>query len=80
MPSSQERISGGFMDDLKKIGNGALEIVIWLLVHIPSLALWALIIALFIIWIRWCQKSGRKKAEKKAAGENTTGKGDNAHV
>ena len=75
-----ERISGGFMDDLKKIGNGALEIVIWLLVHIPSLALWALIIALFIIWIRWCQKRGRKKAEKKAAGENTTGKGDNAHV
>lgn len=89
-----ERISGGFMDDLKKIGNGALEIVIWLLVHIPTLVLWTLSIALFIIWIRWCQKRGRRKAEKKAAATagnppvgnpaaaagNADGKGDDAHV
>lgn len=84
-----ERISGGFMEDLKKIGNGALEIVIWLLVHIPTLILWTLIITLFIVWIRWCQKRGRRKAEKKnaaaavnppAAGINTGEKGDDAHV
>ncbi|MDE5893278.1 MAG: DUF4349 domain-containing protein, partial [Acetatifactor sp.] len=74
-----ERISGGFMDDLKKIGNGALEIVVWLLVHIPTLVLWTLCIVLFIIWIRWCQKRGRRKAEKKAA-EAAGGKGDDAHV
>lgn len=60
-----ERISGGFMKDLKKIGNGALEIVVWLLVHIPSLVVWVLIITLFIVWIRWLQKRDRIKAEKK---------------
>lgn len=60
-----ERISGGFMENLKKIGNGALEIVVWLLVHIPTLVVWALIITLFIVWIRWIQKRDRIKAEKK---------------
>lgn len=60
-----ERISDGFMKDLKKIGNGALEIVVWLLVHIPTLVVWALIITLFIVWIRWILKRDRIKAEKK---------------
>lgn len=60
-----ERISGGFMDNLKKVGNGALEIVVWLLVHIPTLVVWALFITLFIVWIRWIQKRDRIKAEKK---------------
>ena len=60
-----ERISGGFMENLKKIGNGALEIVVWLLVHIPTLVVWALFITLFIVWIRWIQKRDRIKAEKK---------------
>lgn len=60
-----ERISGGFMENLKKIGNGALEIVVWLLVHIPTLVVWALFITLFIVWIRWLQKRDRIKAEKK---------------
>lgn len=62
-----ERISSGFMEDLQKIGEGALEVVIWLLTHIPTLIVWALVIFLFIVWIRWCQKRGRKKAAQKAA-------------
>ncbi len=61
-----ERISGGFMEDLKGIGNGGLEIVVWLAVHIPTLLLWTLVIALFILWIRWYMKRSRQKAEKKA--------------
>lgn len=60
-----ERISGGFTENLKKVGNGALEIVIWLLVHIPTLAVWAVLITLFIVWIRWYQKRSRIKEEKK---------------
>lgn len=81
-----ERITGGFMEDLKKIGEGALEIVIWLLTHIPSLIVWALVITLFIVWIRWCQKRSRKKAEKKAqstaqvaTNQNMNGKEENTH-
>lgn len=60
-----EKISSGFMEDLRKIGNGALEIVIWLLTHIPTLIVYALVIFLFIVWIRWCQKRGRRKAAQK---------------
>lgn len=73
-----ERISSGFMDDLKGIGDGVLEIVVWLLVHIPTLALWALVIVLFIVWVRWCMRRSRKKAEKEraaAAAGNTAAAG-----
>lgn len=74
-----ERISGGFMEDLKGIGSGALEILVWLLVHIPTLALWALAVTLFILWVRWYMKRSRKKAEKRlqaAAGNAAPGNGD----
>lgn len=63
-----ERIGGGFMDDLKGIGNGILEIVVWLAVHIPTLVMWTLLIVLFILWIRWYMNRSRRKAAKKAAG------------
>lgn len=62
-----ERISGGFMEDLEGIGNGALEIMVWLLVHIPTLVLWTVIIVLFILWVRWYMKRSREKAAKKNA-------------
>lgn len=62
-----ERISGGFMEDLKGIGHGGLEILVWLAVHIPTILLWAIVIALFILWIRWYMKRSRQKAQKKAS-------------
>ncbi len=64
-----ERISGGFVDDLKRIGNGALEILVWLLIHIPTLALWILIIVLFLLWVKWIYKRNNKKTEKKNQAE-----------
>lgn len=64
-----ERISGGFIGDLKRIGDGALEILVWLLIHIPTLALWALIIVLFVLWVKWVYKRSGKKAEKKSLPE-----------
>lgn len=82
-----EKITGGFMEDLRKIGEGALEVVIWLLTHIPTLLLWALIIFLFILWIRGCQKRSRKKAARKAEqsaavniDQNTEQKEENTNV
>ena len=74
-----ERISGGFLEDLKGIGNGALEILVWLLVHIPTLVLWALAVTLFVLWVRWYMKRSREKAEKKraqTAGNTLPGNGD----
>lgn len=78
-----ERISGGFQEDLRKIGEGALEIVIWLLTHIPTLIVWTLVIALFIVWIRWCQKRGRRKADQgkvQKAAQNTDKREENTNV
>lgn len=34
-----QRISGGFVDSLKGIGNGALELLIWILANLPYLVL-----------------------------------------
>ena len=74
-----ERISSGFMGNLKGIGNGALEILVGLLIRIPTLVLWALFIGLFILWVRWYMKRSRRKAEKKAemaAGNSAAGSVD----
>lgn len=60
-----ERISGGFIENLRGVGNGLLEIAIWLLVHIPTLVLWALFLFLFILWLRWWMKRDRAKAQKR---------------
>ncbi|MDE6517827.1 MAG: DUF4349 domain-containing protein [Acetatifactor sp.] len=74
-----ERISSGFMGNLKGIGNGTLEILVGLLIRIPTLVLWAVIIGLFILWVRWYMKRSRRRAEKKAemaAGSPAAGSGD----
>ena len=60
-----ERISSGFMEDLRGIGNGGLEILVWLLVHIPTLALWTALITRFILWVRWYMKRGGQEADRK---------------
>ena len=60
-----DRISSGFANDLKRIEDGALEILVWLLVHIPTLVMWTLIIVLFVLWVKWVYKRSLKKAEKK---------------
>lgn len=62
-----ERISGGFIENLQGVGNGALEIVIWVLIHIPTLVLWALFLFLFILWLRWWMKRDREKAKVRQA-------------
>lgn len=75
-----ERISSGFMANLKGIGNGALEILVGLLIRIPTLVLWALVILLFVLWVRWYMRRSRRKAEKKkvepAGGNPTTESGN----
>lgn len=62
-----EQISGGFVDSLKSIGNGLLDIGIWLVVHIPYIVIWAGIIALIIVIVR---TSYRRSIRKKYSGQN----------
>jgi len=61
-----ERISGGFVDSLKNIGNAVVEFVIWFVIHLPYLILWAVIVIIIVVVIRLLVKRGDKKRAKKA--------------
>lgn len=62
-----ERIKEGFVDSLEDIKDGAVEIVVWFLVHLPYLILWTVIVAIFVIIVKasW-KKSMKKAAENKS--------------
>lgn len=59
-----QRIAEGFADSLKDIGNGIKESVIWFVIHIPYMVIWAAVIAILALILR---KSVKKRREKKAA-------------
>lgn len=61
-----ERISSGFMDSLKNIGDGLVEFTVWFLVHLPYLILWAVIVTVIVLVIVLCTKRSDKKRAKKA--------------
>ena len=44
-----ERISAGFMDSLKSIGEGIKEAAIWFVIHIPYLVIWAIVIVIIVL-------------------------------
>ena len=44
-----ERISGGFVSSLKGLGNGALEVLVWILVNSPYLVVIAVIVAVIVL-------------------------------
>lgn len=71
-----ERIAYGFTDSLEEIGDGAVELFVWVAVNLPYLVLWIAFIAVAIIFIkkRW-KKSGPKGKKGKAAPENSEGQG-----
>lgn len=60
-----DRISHGFTDNLKEVGEGFLDFFVWILVSIPYLVLWAVFIAVFVIVIRLCARRSRKKNAEK---------------
>ncbi|MCM1569388.1 MAG: DUF4349 domain-containing protein [Roseburia sp.] len=61
-----ERISGGFMQSLKNVGNGLVNFFVWLIVRLPYLLVWAAVIAAIVLIIKGMIKHSRKKKEKKA--------------
>jgi hypothetical protein len=58
-----ERIVGGFMDSVRDIADGFMELCIWFVVHIPYLAIWAVVVVAVVIVIR---KSIKKRRARKA--------------
>lgn len=47
-----ERISAGFMDSLKSIGEGIKEAAIWFVIHIPYLVIWAIVIVIIVLILK----------------------------
>lgn len=69
-----ERIAYGFKDSLGDIGDGAVDIFVWVLVNLPYLVLWIAFFAVVIIFIKKHWKKGefklkREKKEKKDSEE-----------
>ncbi len=65
-PGPGKRIVDGFVENLRIIGEGAMEFAIWFLTHIPYLVIWAAVIgAAFVCWM----KARKRRLAKKAARE-----------
>lgn len=62
-----ERMADGFADSLKDLGNGFKEFAIWLVVHIPYLAVWVLVILAIVFFVKAMVKRSEKKKKKKLA-------------
>ncbi|MGN0166718.1 MAG: DUF4349 domain-containing protein [Acetatifactor sp.] len=60
-----QRIAEGFVESLKDVGNGAVEVFVWVVVNLPHLVVWAAVIALIVLLFRKCRR--KKKAQKEAA-------------
>jgi len=60
-----QRISGGFGESLEDIGDGFVEGVIWFVVNIPYLVIWAVIITAAVLIAKLIRKKRRVKKQDK---------------
>ncbi len=61
-----QRMTSGFVNSLKGIGNGFLDFCVGFVVALPYLAVWAVIIVAVILLIRLIVKKSKKSREKRA--------------
>lgn len=59
------RLAKGFMESLKDVGNGFVEFFIWIVVHLPYLAVWAIVITAIVMIIKLIIRRNRKKKAAK---------------
>ena len=64
-PTLWERISGGFMSSLKGLGNGLLDIFVWVLANSPYLLVAGIVAVIVISLVK--KRNKHKKAAKKQA-------------
>ncbi len=57
-----ERITGGFADSLKDIGNNIKEIFIWFVINIPYIVIWAVVIIVIVVITK---KQLKKRRDRK---------------
>ena len=68
-PTVWERISGGFVSSIKGVGNGLLDLLVWVLAKSPYLVILGGATVGVVVLIK---KRKARKAEKKAAKQNPT--------
>ena len=68
-PTVWERISGGFVSSVKGVGNGLLDLLVWVLAKSPYLVILGGVTVGVVVLIK---KRKARKAEKKAANQNPT--------
>ncbi len=61
-----ERISTGFVESLKNIGEGLVEFGIWFIINLPYLVMWAVIITVIVLVIKLITKRNQKKKAQRA--------------
>lgn len=69
-----ERIGEGFVGSLKEVGEGAVDIFVWVAINLPHLCIWAAVIAAVILIfsrIRNRKKAGKKTEDKKIEDKRT---------
>lgn len=65
-PSLWERITKGFSDSMKGVGEGALDLLVWVIANSPYLVVFSGIALAVVLLIRRARKAGaKKKAAKK---------------
>lgn len=68
-PTVWERISGGFVSSVKGVGNGLLDLLVWVLAKSPYLVILGGVTVGMVVLVK---KRKVRKAEKKAAKQNPT--------
>ena len=68
-PTVWERISGGFVSSVKGVGNGLLDLLVWVLAKSPYLVILGGVTVGVVVLVK---KRKARKAEKKAAKQNPT--------
>lgn len=68
-PTVWERISGGFVSSIKGVGNGLLDLLVWVLAKSPYLVILGGVTAGVVVLIK---KRKARRAAKKAAKQNPT--------
>ena len=68
-PTVWERISGGFVNSIKGVGNGLLDLLVWVLAKSPYLVILGGVTAGVVVLIK---KRKTRRASKKAAKQNPT--------
>lgn len=63
--TTAERITEGFAESLKDIGDGAMELFVWFVINLPHLVIRAAVIVVIVLIVR--KQHRRRKAKKEAA-------------